>query len=165
MKNISQKLRTRKLALAATLALLIVAGFGLATSKACNAAWSTEFSRASQSAKMAGRPILIIFLGSDWDEKSMTMEHQIFKNPDFGGYARLNFVLLKVDFPQLQLQTPEMQAANERLATEYKVHSFPTLLLVDDTGAELARTVYDGEKFPEFMTMMATLKQGAKIAQ
>ncbi len=117
---------------------------------------------AAHRAQMSEHPILIIFMGSDWDEMSKTLDREVLKNPDFGGYTKLNFVLMKADFPQEQLQPPDVQVANLEMAAKYKIKSFPTLLLVDSNGNELARTVYQGWKFEEFMTNMNALAQQAR---
>jgi thioredoxin-related protein len=128
-------------------------------SSGCGAAWSSEFANAARRALMSQHPILIIFMGSDWDEMSQRLDRDVLKHRDFGGYTKLNFVLLKVDFPQQQLQPPDVQASNVELAARYKIKSFPTLLLVGATGNEVARTVYRGETYEEFTAMFDHLKQ------
>jgi Thioredoxin-like len=144
----------------ASLTVALALAFAQSPAWGCGAAWSSEFANAARRALMSEHPILVIFLGSDWDEMSQRLDRDVLKHRDFGGYTKLNFVLLKVDFPQQQLQPPDVQTANVELAARYKIKSLPTLLLVDAEGKELARTVYRGETFEEFMTMFDGLKQG-----
>ncbi len=147
------------------LALLLGLSFSPVVSYGCGAAWSNEFAVAAHRSQMSEHPILIMFLGSDWDQMSQTLDREVLKNSNFGGYSKLNFVLLKADFPQEQLQPPDVQAANLQLAAKYQIKSFPTLVLVDSNGNELARTTYDGWTFDQFMARMDGITRKLQAAK
>ncbi len=104
--------------------------------------WLTDFSLAKLTAEEAERPILINFTGSDWCGWCIKLSNEVFSQPAFLDYAKDNLVLLKLDFPRKK-QLPEAERkANELLATEYGIQGFPTIVLVDNTGREIARTGY-----------------------
>ncbi|MDD5537174.1 MAG: thioredoxin family protein, partial [Candidatus Cloacimonetes bacterium] len=51
-------------------------------------------------------------------------------------------VLLKLDFPQQIPQSDALKQQNESLMRQFGVRGFPTILLVDQEGKEIARTGY-----------------------
>jgi protein disulfide-isomerase len=71
----------------------------------------------------------------------MKLTKDVFEQPAFEDFAKENLVLVKLDFPQAKEQSAELKAANEALSQKYQVEGFPTLILLDSTGKELARVV------------------------
>lgn len=105
-------------------------------------AWITDFNLAKSYAKELERPILINFTGSDWCRWCFKLRDEVFSQDAFTAYAKKDLVLLTLDFPQKKQLPKEEQAANEALAQHYGIEGFPTILLVDAEGIELARTGY-----------------------
>lgn len=108
---------------------------------AADALWITDFEQAKTQAAAKGIPILIDFTGSDWCGWCIRLDKEVFSKAEFQGYAKENLVLLKIDFPRKKL--PEAQAAaNQSLAEKYGVQGYPTIVLADAEGKELARSGY-----------------------
>ncbi|MPM60367.1 Disulfide bond reductase DsbH [bioreactor metagenome] len=102
----------------------------------------TDFELALSQAKVNQKTIMLSFSGSDWCTWCMKLEHEVFSRPEFQEWAKSRVILLKVDFPQTVKLKEEEQRRNEQLAQQYHVEGFPTVLLVDADGRELARTGY-----------------------
>jgi protein disulfide-isomerase len=111
--------------------------------------WHDSFEAAREQALVSGKPILADFTGSDWCHWCVKLHDDVFAKEDFEVWARENVVLLELDFPQRSRQDSEIQAQNEKLASLYGIEGFPTVLLLDAQGNELARTGYqpDPAKF------------------
>ncbi len=123
--------------LLATLVSLAVLqrGFGAA-------AWSTDLAKAQARAKAEGKTVLLNFTGSDWCGWCIKLRRDVFLKPDFEAYARTNLVLVEVDFPKRKPLAPETRKANQRLAQQFQVQSYPTLILLDSKGAKLGAVSY-----------------------
>lgn len=104
--------------------------------------WLTDYNKALELAKELKRPVLVNFTGSDWCSWCIKLSKEVFTEDVFLKYAKENLVLLKLDFPKRIQQTPEEKAANEKLAQDYKVSGFPTIVLLNPEGTEVARTGY-----------------------
>jgi protein disulfide-isomerase len=103
--------------------------------------WGTDYPAALTQAASSKKPILLEFTGSDWCPPCMKLTKDVFEQPAFEDFAKENLVLVKLDFPQAKEQSAELKAANEALSQKYQVEGFPTLILLDSTGKELARVV------------------------
>lgn len=99
-----------------------------------------------KNASAQNRMVLLEFTGSDWCPPCQKLAKDVFAQPDFQNFARDNFLTVKkLDFPRRATLTKEQKASNEALAKKYKIEGFPTLILLDGKGAELAREVgYNG---------------------
>lgn len=105
-------------------------------------AWITDYDLALQYAQELDRPVLINFTGSDWCSWCIKLKNEVFTQDAWQKYAQDNLVLLTVDFPNKKKLPPAEQAANQALAEKYEIEGFPTIVLVDAAGKELARTGY-----------------------
>lgn len=78
------------------LTLLLFCGTMLAFAEAN---WTDNFQLATELAQKEGKPILMLFTGSDWCGYCIKMEKNAFGVPAFGDFLNKNFVLFKADFP------------------------------------------------------------------
>lgn len=104
--------------------------------------WLTSLDEAKAQAAARKVPILVDFSGSDWCGWCIRLEKEVFSKAAFKDYAKDNLVLLLVDFPRRSDQSDEVKRANQALAERFRVEGFPTILLLDAEGKELARTGY-----------------------
>ncbi|MCB5224197.1 MAG: thioredoxin family protein [Candidatus Cloacimonadaceae bacterium] len=104
--------------------------------------WITDYKAALEYAKELKRPILANFTGSDWCVWCYRIRDEIFTQDAFKAYARENLVLLTLDFPRGKKLPAEEVAQNQRLMNQFGVQGFPTILLIDANGKEIARTGY-----------------------
>lgn len=119
--------------------------------------WLVSYDEALKLAKELNRPVLVNFTGSDWCSWCIKLSKEVFTDDVFLKYAKENLVLLKLDFPKRIPQTPEEKAANEKLAQQFKVTGFPTIVLLDAAGTEIARTGYQPGGANTYVAHLKTL--------
>ncbi len=104
--------------------------------------WLTDFEAAKAKAAASGKLILADFSGSDWCGWCIRLDNEVFSQDGFKQFAQEKLVLLMVDFPKGGNQSAELKKHNERLSEAFGVEGYPTVLLLDSAGKELARTGY-----------------------
>lgn len=98
-------------------------------------AWLTDFETARAQARAEQKPIILDFTGSDWCGWCMTMRRMVLDTPEFYDYARDKFVLMEVDLPRnTSKMTKEQIHQNNSLTQQYKVNTFPTVLVITADG-------------------------------
>ncbi len=106
------------------------------------AVWSHNYEETTKSAKKYDRPILMNFTGSDWCGWCKKLKGEVFSRPSFMDYASKNLLLLEVDFPSRKQQSSKVREQNQRLKRKYGIRGYPTIILIDANGNEIARTGY-----------------------
>ena len=101
--------------------------------------WLTDFAEAKREALSSKRRILALFTGSDWCPACMEFENQVAHHPDFLATTQTSFVLLKLDYPQARIQSPETRAQNSELRKRFGIASYPTLLILSAEGEKLQK--------------------------
>ncbi|MDV7187108.1 thioredoxin family protein [Lutibacter sp. TH_r2] len=106
---------------------------------ASNLDWEQSFKKAEKISKKKNKPILIFFTGSDWCGPCKMLVEDFFNTSKFGQLSD-KFVLYEADFPRsTDLVTKEQQAYNKQLQSKYKIHSYPTIVVVGSNGNEISR--------------------------
>ena len=67
---------------------------------------------------------------------------QVFSQPEFKEYAAQNLVLLEVDFPRTKELSAEQRAANAKLADQFGIYGFPTVIILDSSGQKIGELGY-----------------------
>ena len=99
------------------------------------AEWMSDLNAAREKAQAEHKLILMDFTGSDWCGWCIRMRKEVLDKPEFEAYAKDKFVLMEVDVPRNTAKlTPEVQAQNKQLCSQYKVNGFPTMLVVTYKG-------------------------------
>ena len=96
--------------------------------------WLTDMDAAKKEAAEQKKDLMIEFTGSDWCPPCMQLRANVFSKPDFQKEAQKNFVLLELDYPRSKEQSAEVKAANRKLAEQYGVTGFPTVVFADASG-------------------------------
>lgn len=122
--------------------ILMLVGLGVSVAEVAELEWLTDFEEAKTLAAEKGLPILADFTGSDWCGFCIRLKDEVFETEPFGSYAAENLVLLQLDFPMRKKLPEALQAQNEELRVHFGVRGFPTIVLMDAEGEELARTGY-----------------------
>lgn len=104
--------------------------------------WLENYAEALAAAKQLKRPVLIDFTGSDWCGWCIRLDQEVFSQKAFIKYAKRDLVLLKLDFPQRKKLSEALQKQNRELAKKFGIRGFPTIVIVDAEGKEIARTGY-----------------------
>ena len=144
------------------LALSLAAAFAI-TLPTCAAdlTWLTDFSKAKAQAKAEGKLVLLDFTGSDFCPPCIRLAKEVFPTKEFSDYAKQHVVLVEVDFPIKKKQSPELKAANEALAKEFKVDGYPTLIVLSPDGKKLGELEFDADA----KQLVAALKKFAEQAK
>ncbi len=101
--------------------------------------WSTDYAASIAQAAASKKPVLLEFTGSDWCPPCMKQNKDVFEQPAFEKFAKDKLVLVKLDFPQRKEQEAAIKERNQNLAAQYGVTGFPTIILLNSEGKELAR--------------------------
>lgn len=89
-------------------------------------------------ATSSGRPVLLVFEGSDWCLPCIKLDRKVLSADSFVRFANGNLVVLKADFPQKKKLDPMLVKQYERLAEIYnKEGAFPKMILVAPNQKEL----------------------------
>ena len=102
--------------------------------------WLTEMDSARKLAESEKRPIMAFFTGSDWCVWCKRLNNNVLSKQAFAKFAAENLVLLKLDFPRRQPLSTDQQEHNVNLMQSYGVRGLPTVVLINHSGRELART-------------------------
>ena len=117
---------------------------------------TNNYSTAVAQAKAANKLLLLHFTGSDWCPACKMMEAQILSMSTFQTFSAANFVVVTLDYPRGFQLSAELTQQNASLSEKYHVAAFPTLVVTDLDGSEMART----EGCPETPgVLIADLKQ------
>ncbi len=104
--------------------------------------WLTDFDAAKAQARSEKKMLLINFTGSDWCPPCIQLEKELFSKPEFAQYAAKSLVLLEVDFPRRKELSSEQRAANNKLAGEYGIEGFPTIIVLNSDSKPLGKFGY-----------------------
>ena len=129
-------------------------------SAAAKAGWLTNFVQAQQEAKSNQKLLLMDFTGSDWCGWCIMLDKEVFSKPEFKEYASKNLVLLELDFPRRKELPAETLAQNERLAVEYRVQGFPTVVVLDSNGKAVGALGYMRGGPQAFIAELEKLRKG-----
>lgn len=126
--------------------------------------WLENFEKAQKEADTFKQPIFALFTGSDWCPWCMKLHSEVLESKAFEKFARENMILFVADFPHEKKVSAATRKQNKKLASQYGVEGFPTVLILDAQGKELDRTGYQqggGEKYVESLGAMLA-KAGIK---
>lgn len=139
-----------------TIAALLVLG-----TFASAAEWLTDYTQALHQAREQKKAVLIDFTGSDWCTWCMRLDREVFATAEFKSYAATNLVLLRVDFPRRNPLPAAQTAHNEKLAAQFGVNSFPTVVVLSPNGSKAGKLGYQAGGPRRFISSVEKLT-GAK---
>lgn len=120
-------------------------------------AWGTDFEAAKKQAAETGRPIIADFSGSDWCGWCIKLDKEVFSKGEFAAYAKDNLILFLADFPARKAQPAAVKEQNIKLAEEYQIAGYPTVLLLDAKGKVIAKTGYQPGGAEKYVTHLKSL--------
>lgn len=126
------------LAIAAATLMLCLVGTASADTKT---GWSDDYAKSLAKAKEANKLMLLDFTGSDWCGWCVKLDEEVFSKGAFRAFARDNLVLVELDFPHSKSQSKSVKEQNAALKQKFGIRGYPTLILVDGEGNEVARWV------------------------
>ena len=123
------------------LPLLLIIGFSISMNSQSKLNWEDNYEKAVKKAKKEKKPVLVFFTGSDWCGPCKMLKADFFKTKRFKKIADNNFVLYEADFPKRKGNnlSEEKRKKNFWLSGMYDVNSYPTIVIIDSNGKEIAR--------------------------
>ncbi len=126
---------------AMTFAALSVAAFAKSSTPE---GWLDDYDAALKKAEAENKHIVIDFSGSDWCGWCKRLEKEVFNTDEFRKGAKDKYVLLMVDSPNdTSLLTKRAQEQNPKLVDKFGVEGFPTVVVLNPKGEEVARMGYE----------------------
>ncbi len=101
--------------------------------------WTTDYKAALGQAKAQNKLVLLDFTGSDWCMYCKLLEQEALSQPKFKDFADANYILVRVDFPRQTSLPDDLKQQNESLKSQFKVHIYPTLVVLNPDGSEVGR--------------------------
>ena len=117
--------------------------------------WETDFRAAKAKAKAEKKLLLVDFTGSDWCRWCRELQEEVFDQEGFKAEAPKRLVLVKLDFPHAKKLPEELQKQNRELSDHYKVHFYPTVLVMDAAGEVIAKTGYCPGGLKKYLQQLA----------
>lgn len=115
----------------------------------CEESSSAKFENFSQSiddavaeSKSTGRPMMMLFTGSDWCPPCMALEKEVFGQPEFQEWADEHVVLMLVDQPRHHSLPSDIREQNNRLFSKYGISGVPTVLFLDQDQKVIGKLGY-----------------------
>jgi thioredoxin-related protein len=142
------------------LSAILALSFALAVSARADSSWQTDYKNAQEQAKTAHKLLLVDFTGSDWCGWCKRLTAEVFSKPEFQDYATKNLVLLEVDFPRRKAQSDEIKKQNEKLAEEYQIQGFPTIIVLNAEGKKVGELGYMPGGASAFIAQLEKLRKG-----
>jgi len=107
--------------------------------------WSKDYNFALTNAKESGKPLVIVFSGSDWCKPCIMLREQVFVKPEFNSWAQEKVVCVCLDFPsQKKNRLPQnLQQQNDALAERFNPNGlFPLVVVINSDEAVLGNIGY-----------------------
>lgn len=104
--------------------------------------WSDDYAASLAEAKKNDKMVLLDFTGSDWCGWCIKIDKEIFSKSEFKDYAKKNLELVELDFPRGKTLPAKVKAQNEKLAQEYGIQGFPTIVVLNSSGKKVGELGY-----------------------
>ena len=121
--------------------------------------WETNWPEAKTHAVEGKKDILLDFTGSDWCGWCIRLNKDGCSQDSFKAYASKNLGLVELDFPQKKKLPAELKAPNQKLAKQFGVRGYPTILLADAQGRPYAKTGYQAGGPENYVKHLEGLRQ------
>ena len=143
------------------IALALATSFNLSaqSTESSSITWMTNYDEASALSKSTGKPMVILFTGSDWCVWCIKAEKEIFSTPEFAQIAGNQFIFVKADFPFNQDLPLALVTQNEKLKSQFAVKGFPTVVIVTPSGKALGTVGYSEGGGAKYANMLIKLSQ------
>lgn len=104
--------------------------------------WETDFEKAKTQAAASNKYMLLDFTGSDWCSWCIKLNKEVFGKEEFKTYAKANLVCVELDFPSKKKIGKKLKEQNDKLAKQFKVRGYPSVLILSPKGELVEKTGY-----------------------
>jgi len=108
---------------------VLIIGLLWAQSKGGVSFFTGSWAQLIEEAQRTKRPIFVDVY-AEWCGPCKMLERQTFPNPELGAYTQKHYLAYRLDGEK---------GEGPKLANQYRVRAYPTLLFLDPTGKELGR--------------------------
>ena len=112
------------------------------TARAEKIEWLTDFEAAKAKAKADDKLVFAFFTGSDWCIWCKKLQAEVLEKEDFQTPALKQYIFVELDYPQQKKLPEELAAQNKKLAQQYKISGYPSVILMDSEGKQILQTGY-----------------------
>ena len=95
------------------------------------AGFDADYDAARARARKSGRPMFVLFTGSDWCPYCVMLEKNVLSQPEFLDVATNEYELVVLDFPKDEDLPEKQKRRNSELMQKFGVMGFPTVLLLN----------------------------------
>jgi len=104
--------------------------------------WTTDYAAALSQARATKKTVFLFFTGSDWCGWCKRLDKEVLSTGDFKAYARANLILVKLDFPRNIPLPAQLKARNQKLAEQYGIEGYPTIVVLNSAGKNVGTLGY-----------------------
>ena len=104
--------------------------------------WLTDFAEAAALSQASGRPLYMLFTGSDWCPWCVRLQQELYDHQEFAKFAKQELVLLKFDSTRNPPLSQERRQEIDRYSQQFGVTGLPTVVIISPDGKELYRGGY-----------------------
>lgn len=134
-----------------------------ATKTSTPAGWTDDMEAAKKQAAREGKLILADFSGSDWCGWCAVLDSEVFSKKEFLDSVKDKFVLVFIDSPQDKSCLSDLaKKQNKKLVDDYNIRGFPSVLILDETGKQIAQTGYVRGGVKAYLAHLEDLIEGQK---
>ncbi len=119
--------------------------------------WFDDWNAAKAASRSTGRPILVLFTGSDWCHWCKVLRKEVLETPAFQEFARQKLILVFMDQPHSVKLPPVLRQTYQILQQTLKPgYGVPSLVLLSPEGKRLdAISGYDPELLSRLQKKLA----------
>ena len=122
---------------------ILISAFALFAATSTPVGFTDDLDAAFKDAAKSGKCVYACFSGSDWCGWCVKLEREVFSKPVFLKSVTNDYALVFVDTPRdKSLLSDRAKAENPSLVEKYGIRGFPTAIVFDSNGKEVARTGY-----------------------
>lgn len=116
--------------------------------------------KAMEIAKKEGKILVYHFTGSAWCPPCMQLEAKVMHNKEFIDYAKKNLVYVNMDNNRREFIDKEFNKDYERLAIQYAISGFPTVILINPKNNNIDKMVgYSGASVSDYIKKIEDFKK------
>lgn len=104
--------------------------------------WLEDFERAERIASELGRPMVLLFTGSDWSPNCIKLAQEVLATDAVKQFGADKAVLMKVDSPRKTPQGEELKKQNAAMTRRFGVSAYPTFMVISPDGKRLGQVGY-----------------------
>ncbi|CUI17194.1 conserved putative secreted protein [Candidatus Protochlamydia naegleriophila] len=103
--------------------------------------WLNNYQEAISQSQSSGKPIVILFTGTQWCPACMKLEREVLNKAEFAQAVGGRFIFLKAEFPDYAEEAISASPFRS-LLDRYGIDAFPTMVVVDASGQRLYTVNY-----------------------